>query len=177
MTGRHVDRRHSVGPNKAGARRKKKNKGFGIRLLLSVALSVAIAFLLVFFSSDSFVATAMFKTGARNDANIHEFYRTQDSGVVQGNIATAAGVGRITEDTAQGRLLGRRAALTDARRNLLILRQKLLREYGVPGSGTRRVSGRVAGVKVHSERIVDGLYFLQVDMPLDKFMEGVVEFE
>ena len=130
-----------------------------------LAAGIVVAFVLVFLSSEGY-------------ANVQELVKTQDSGrVVFGDTATASGVGRITEDTARGRLLGRRAALTDARRNLLILRQKLLREYGVPGSGTRRVSGRVAGVKVHSERIVDGLYFLQVDMPLDKLMEGVVEFE
>lgn len=88
-------------------------------------------------------------------------------------IATADGVGRIPEDTAQGRLLGRRAALTDARRNLLLLRQKLL-------DGTfdgRSVSGKIAEVRIHSEKTDGALYYLKVDVPLSRLMKGDVPVE
>ena len=88
-------------------------------------------------------------------------------------LATADGVGRIPEDTAQGRLLARRAALTDARRNLLLLRQKLVDGKFDP----RYVSGRIAEVSIHSERVEGDLYFLKVDVPLDRLMKGDVPIE
>ena len=44
----------------------------------------------------------------------------------QENRAFVRGVGRVVQNTAQGRLLARRAALTDARRGLLSLRQRIL---------------------------------------------------
>ena len=88
-------------------------------------------------------------------------------------IATAEGVGRIPEDTAQGRLLGRRAALIDARRNLLLLRQKLLEGK----FDARSVSGKIAEVRIHSEKTDGGLYFLKVDVPLNSLMKGDVPVE
>ncbi len=88
-------------------------------------------------------------------------------------IATAEGVGRIPEDTAQGRLLGRRAALTDARRNLLILRKRLVEGKFDPGS----VSGTIAEVSIHSEKMEGGLYFLEVDVPLKRLLKGDVHIE
>jgi hypothetical protein len=86
------------------------------------------------------------------------------------NRVVASGVGRILENTGQGKLLARRAALTDARRNLLELRQKLLGDP-VFKSGTRRVSGRVVAPNVYSERIEGDLYFLETDVPLDSLLE------
>ena len=153
---------------------RKRSKGIGIKPFLTFALSIVLAFLLVSISYDSVVAVSGPTTEENVDFNVSELYGTQNSGRVvrELNIATAAGVGRITEDTPQGRLLGRRAALTDARRNLLVLRQELLRQ------GQRHsVSGRIAGVRIHSERVVNDLYFLQVDIPLDELMEGVIGIE
>jgi hypothetical protein len=80
------------------------------------------------------------------------------------------GIGRILEDTDQGKLLARRAALTDARRNLLELRQKLLGDP-VFKSGSR-LSGPIAAPDVHSEGIEDDLYFLEIDVPLDSLLEA-----
>ena len=153
---------------------KKRNKGVDSKPFLSLILGVALVFVLISLSSDSFKATSSeLKTEVNTDFNMQELYGARNSGRVvrERNIATAAGVGRITEDTPQGRLLGRRAALTDARRNLLILRRELLQGQG------HSVSGRIAGVRIHSERVENNLYFLQVDIPLDELMEGVMEFE
>jgi hypothetical protein len=86
------------------------------------------------------------------------------------NRAVASGVGRIPENTAQGKLMGRRAALTDARRNLLVLRQKLLGD-SVFNAKSRGVSGRVVVSKIHSERIEGNLYFLEVDAQLDELLD------
>ena len=44
------------------------------------------------------------------------------------NRAFVRGVGRVVQNTAQGRLLARRAALTDARRGLLLLRGHILED-------------------------------------------------
>lgn len=100
---------------------------------------------------------------------------TVNSGLLlrEQGIATAEGVGRIPEDTAQGRLLGRRAALTDARRNLLVLRQKLLDgKFDV-----RSVSGKIAEVRIYSEKTDGALYYLKVDVPLYRLMKGDVPVE
>jgi hypothetical protein len=81
-----------------------------------------------------------------------------------GNII-AVGNGKISAGTAQGKLLARRAALTDARRNLLTLKQAALRGPGYDGPGNS-VSGRIGAHRVTSERVSDGIYKIEVEMPL-----------
>jgi len=148
-----------------------------IKPIISLMFSIVFAFALISLSSDSVVATPELRNAGDAEFNIQELYNTQNSGRIirEKNIATATGVGRILDDTVQSRLLGRRAALLDARRNLLILRASLLEERRAVGNGTHGVSGRIAGVRIHSERVKDGLYFLQVDIPLDELMEGEIE--
>ena len=159
-----------------------RNKGANVlKLCFIFAFSIAFGVLLISFSSDSVVATAELKSGEHQVSDLHKLYDTQNSGrVLWGrNTATAAGVARMAEDTPQGRLLGRRGALTDARRNLLILREKLLNEPKSGWKDTRRqsVSGKIAEVVIHSERVKNDLYFLQVDVALEKLMEGVIEID
>ena len=160
-------------------RENRRPYGFSISSVLILFISIAFAFALIYLSSEYVVVpeiNAAEKSISVNDMQM--LYGTQSSGrvILEQNIATAAGVGRITEDTAQGRLLGRRGALTDARRNLLILRQKLLNDANF-NSRRNRVSGSIAGVVIHSEKIKNNLYFLQVDIPLDKLMEGEIDIE
>lgn len=88
------------------------------------------------------------------------------------NVATAEGIGRILDNTSQGKLLGRRAALTDARRNLLILRQELLGK-----KGNYNVSGKISQVRVHSEHSDEKFYYLKVSVPLDILMRGEIEID
>ena len=87
------------------------------------------------------------------------------------NLVTVTGRGRIVGSGARGRLLARRAALTDARRNLLLLREDLLNG---PRTGTLRrfiVSGRIRALDVHSERTEGAFYVLELDMPLDMLLQ------
>ena len=181
MIVRYVDRRHLAKVNQIYVRNERgfNNKRVNTKFILSFVFSIVFALLLISLSSDSVTAVSELQNVRNAEFNMRELYSTQDSGRVvrDRNIATAAGAGRIREDTAQGRLLGRRAALTDARRNLLILRQKLLREHGAGVDGRHSVSGKIAGVRIHSERVVNDIYFLQVDVPLDELMEGVIEIE
>ena len=93
---------------------------------------------------------------------------------VSENRVVASGMGRITENTAQGRLLARRAALVDARRNLLVLQRKLLRD-SVFQLGTRSVSGHITARDIHSERIEGDFYFLAVDISLDELLKSNIE--
>jgi hypothetical protein len=152
-------------------------------LFLILFISIVFAFALISLSSESVVAVPGINTEEHKASAPYtqKLYGTQGSGRVlwEQNIATAAGVGRIPDDSAQGKLLGRRGALTDARRNLLILRQKLLNDDRFSEKDIKRykISGKIAGVVIHSERIKNNLYFLQVDIPLDKLMEGEVEID
>ena len=92
------------------------------------------------------------------------------------NCVSTTGVGRIAENTAQGKLLARRAALTDARRNLLELRQKLLGEP-VFKFGSRTVSGHILTPNIHSERIEGDLYHLGIDIELEELLKTNLDEE
>ena len=87
----------------------------------------------------------------------------------QGNRAFVQGVGRVVQNTAQGRLLARRAALTDARRGLLLLRRRILAD---PELRARALwlAGPVPPVRILSERIEGGLYFLEVETALSRLL-------
>jgi len=180
---RHVNNGKNLDIVKANqtdvVRENRKPYGFNISSMLILFISISFAFALVYLSSEYVVVPELI-AGERNISapDMQMLYGTQSSGRVlwDQNIATAAGVGRIPDDTAQGRLLGRRAALTDARRNLLILRQKLLNDTNF-NSKRYKISGNIAGVVIHSEKIKNSLYFLQVDIPLDKLMEGEIDIE
>jgi hypothetical protein len=103
--------------------------------------------------------------------------KTRDSGVVyndaSGSRVVISGAGRIPDNTAQGKLLARRAALTDARRNLLALRHRLLKDPRFKSqSSVHSVSGRLSGPSqtIRSERVEGGLFFLELDMRLDDLL-------
>ena len=92
-----------------------------------------------------------------------------------GNLAHVTGRGRIAEDTAQGRVLARRAALTDARGNLLLLRERLLNDK-LYEERRRSVSGTLRATKVRAERIEGSFYLLELDMALSDLLKpGYVE--
>ena len=98
------------------------------------------------------------------------------------NRAFVRGVGRVVQDTAQGRLLARRAALTDARRGLLLLRGHILEDPALRELRQRILAdpelrgralwlaGPVPPVRVLSERIEDGLYFIEVETALSRLL-------
>ena len=116
-------------------------------------------------------------TGKAPNAEAELARRMEKLGIPKGSIgfdiasnrAWASGVGRIADDTPQERLLARRAALLDARRNLIALRQELQRTSNFK-SGF--VSGRITGKTqtINAERIDGGLYFLEVEMSIDELM-------
>ena len=85
-----------------------------------------------------------------------------------GNRISVTGVGRVMDDTAQSKLLGRRAAITDARRKLLIQRQKLIGNPSLQESrGTTSVSGFLSGAqRITNEGVRGDIYFVEVEMSL-----------
>ena len=85
------------------------------------------------------------------------------------NRAFVRGVGRVVQNTAQGRLLARRAALTDARRGLLLLRGHILDDPALR-ERTLWLSGPVPPVRILSERIEGGLYFIEVETALSRLL-------
>jgi hypothetical protein len=94
---------------------------------------------------------------------------------VASNRAWALGMGPVRDDTPQGRFLARRAALTDARRNLLRLREELLE---APGVTPAQVSGHLPAQsqRILSEKIEDGIYFLELEMRLDELTGASFEY-
>ncbi|MDR3280981.1 MAG: hypothetical protein LBT23_10745 [Synergistaceae bacterium] len=88
----------------------------------------------------------------------------------QARVITASGVGRITEDNQYGRIMARRAALTDARRNLLIEAQKLLGTYD---GKNKNVSGRVGPHSITSEKI-EGAYY---KVEISALMQDIVIYD
>lgn len=89
--------------------------------------------------------------------------------VWQENRAFVRGVGRVVQSTAQGRLLARRAALTDARRGLLSLRQHILADPELRGRALW-LAGPVPPVRILTERIEGGLYFIEVETALSRLL-------
>lgn len=87
----------------------------------------------------------------------------------QENRAFVRGVGRVVQNTAQGRLLARRAALTDARRGLLSLRQRILADPELRGRALW-LAGPVPPVRILTERIEGGLYFIEVETALYRLL-------
>ena len=87
----------------------------------------------------------------------------------QENRAFVRGVGRVVQDTAQGRLLARRSALTDARRGLLSLRQRILADPELRGRALW-LAGPVPPVRILSEKIEGGLYFIEVETALSRLL-------
>ena len=124
-------------------------------------LFIALFIGLCMFSAPAFGAVE----GAVSADSLREM--TRDSGIAypDENRAVASGVGLIKEDNAQEIFLARRAALLDARRNLLALRRKLL-----DGSAPRNLSGHVFAHKVFGERVEGNLYFLEVEVSIDALL-------
>ena len=83
------------------------------------------------------------------------------------DIAFASGVGKITQDGSVGVYLARRSAIADARRGLLILKRAL--EENKPPR-TDSVSGHVPGLRVRSEKIMEGLYIVDAEVSLSELL-------
>ncbi len=91
-------------------------------------------------------------------------------------MAVVTGRGRIVGDDAQSRALARRAALTDARRNFLVLRERLVQGDSYAQRRRSVVSGIVRASEVHSERIEGSFYLLELDVSLnDLLKQGYIE--
>ena len=93
---------------------------------------------------------------------------------INGNIISVTGVWRVMEASAQGRLLARRAAITDARRKLLIQRQALLGDPRFQTNrGTANVSGFLAGTHIiKNEGVMNGVYFVELEMHIDELLHS-----
>ncbi|MBQ6773865.1 MAG: hypothetical protein IJP48_07390 [Synergistaceae bacterium] len=89
------------------------------------------------------------------------------------NTAYVRGVGVIHDNNAHGKLLARRAALTDARRGLLILKHEI--ESGKKfTSGRIKTSGHVPALKILSEsqNQEQNLYFVEVQAALSELLRN-----
>lgn len=87
---------------------------------------------------------------------------------VRSDKAFACGVSIISGNDARSRISARRAAITDAQRGFLILRISI--KEGRPPR-IRNISGYVPPIKVLSEDIRDGLYFVDIETSLSALMK------
>ncbi|MDR1873863.1 MAG: hypothetical protein LBQ90_02455 [Synergistaceae bacterium] len=164
-------------------RRQKSKRRFFPTCLFAITLAGICTFLYFFALPDRAASSPLVSketggdvrnTDVRNIDVRNIVEKTRDSGVIYNNVSgsrvVVSGTGRISENTAQGRLLARRAALTDARRNLLVLRQKLLKDPRFKSSGA--VSGTLVAPSqaIRSERVEGGLFFLELDVRLDELL-------
>ncbi|MDR1965385.1 MAG: hypothetical protein LBQ36_01630 [Synergistaceae bacterium] len=88
--------------------------------------------------------------------------------VTDGGIV-ARGTGRIAGNAAQARLLARRAALADARRNLVEFRSDFLRDPAGKGA-PRAVSGRVGRHGLLSAGVDGDTYRVEIEIALDEWL-------
>lgn len=87
----------------------------------------------------------------------------------ENNTAFVRGVGKISREGSVGIFLARRAALVDAQRGLLILRREI--QEGQPAR-IDSVSGYVPPIRLLSESVKDGLYFVEVETSLSELMNN-----
>lgn len=76
----------------------------------------------------------------------------------------AYGTAPIRNNTAQGRALARRAAITDARRNILLLRPNMRNSSSFSGVNA---SGLIGAHGIRSERVEGNKYKVEIEMPFD----------
>ena len=81
--------------------------------------------------------------------------------------AFVRGVGKISQAGSVGVHLARRTAIADAQRGLLILKRSI-EENRPPRIDS--VSGHVPGLRVKSEQIRDGLYFVEAEVSLSELL-------
>ncbi|MBR1438459.1 MAG: hypothetical protein IJ587_07975 [Synergistaceae bacterium] len=81
--------------------------------------------------------------------------------------AFVCGVGKISGNDPIGTYSARRTALTDAQRGLLILKRSI--KEGRPPK-IQNVSGFVPPLKILSEKIMNGLYFIEAEVSLSELM-------
>jgi len=96
---------------------------------------------------------------------------------IEQNIAYARGVARIKEQTEEGYWLARRGALADARRGLLLLKKRIENESNYTSLDDKNeviLSGKVPPIKLLSETVQDGLYFVEVEARLNDLLNDGV---
>ena len=85
----------------------------------------------------------------------------------ENDTAFVRGVGKISQEGSMGIFLARRSAIADAQRGLLILKRSL-EEKRPPRIDS--VSGHVPGLKIKSESMNDGLYFVEAEVSLSELL-------
>ena len=155
---------------------RKKPRRAKKRLLPTVIFAsvfVGTCFFLYSFALPNVASSTPFNGGGVTDAGTR-LNEVEAKVATSENKISATGIGRIGENTAQGKLLGRRAALTDARRKLLAQRQKLLGDPRFQSfHSTTTLSGFLTGTqRITNEGTKGGIYFVEVEMHLDDLLHS-----
>ena len=117
------------------------------------------------------VVILIFASVSHAEYSVEELLKmTQNSMKVdwKNNIVFVKGVGLTKFSNSQGMFLARRAALTDARRRLLILRGRLLKADS--SDQTVKISGSVPALKISGEGMEGNLYFVEVQTSLSELL-------
>jgi len=134
--------------------------------------------LIVFFSSAAFASPPAEETkdlAALFQSIVESKSTTEDIqvfrfGVVdwKGESVTSQGKAPLPSTSPQDRMLAKRGALTDARRNLLCLLYEI--RHGLPEKiGSIEIEGEVVDGQVDFQGVKDGVYTVEVTVPLKRF--------
>ncbi len=86
----------------------------------------------------------------------------------KGETVTTRGHAPLHASSSQGQMMAKRAALTDARRNLLYLLYEI--RHGLPERfSSIEVEGEVVDGQVDFQGVRDGVYTVEVTVPLKRF--------
>lgn len=140
--------------------------------------SVLVCLLIAFFSTATFASppaeetedmASLFQSiveskSATEDIQVFRF------GVVdwKGESVTSQGKAPLPSTSPQDRMLAKRGALTDARRNLLCLLYEI--RHGLPEKiGSIEIEGEVVDGQVDFQGVSNGVYTVEVTVPLRRF--------
>ncbi|HDQ92629.1 MAG TPA: hypothetical protein ENN89_00745 [Synergistetes bacterium] len=142
----------------------------------SLALVILLAASLSFPASSLAISRSDMETIWRNNGAV-EGVQEFRFGYVDwiGSSVSVEGKGPIRNNSGPAKILAQKAAVTDGRRNLLLLLYEI--RYGLPARlESIDISGKVVEPHIDSEMIIGDEYKISITLPLERLLEECVIF-